>query len=109
MEGVVKLTPIMETGWKDERNGEKMAEVLRVLDSKNSWPRQGAEEVAWAVPLVAKSNGSSMTCEQTIMILAIVFRTNVLFSRCGISRNRLGMHLEPLRDTGGKPPSNTIF
>ena len=105
----MKLTPIMETGWKDERNGETMAEILRVLDCTSSWPRHGVEEIAWTVPLVAESNESLVTCEQPIIILAIVLRTNVLFSRCGISRNRLGMHLKPLQDTRGKPLSKTIF
>lgn len=84
--GSMKLTVILETDWKDETNGETIAEVLRVLDRKNSWPREGAEQVTWAAPLVAESNGSSVTCEKSIIrILIIVLRANALFSRCDIS------------------------
>ena len=78
VEGIIKLTPILETDWKDESNRDTIAEVLRVLDSKNAWPRQGTEEVTWAAPLVGESNGSSVTCEESIInVLAIHSRTNV--------------------------------
>ena len=85
---------IFEKDWKDEKNGEMIAEVLRVLDSRNAWPRQDAEHAAWAAPLALESNGSSVTCESVIKILGNHTRTNILFSRCGISRYGLGMHLE---------------
>ena len=74
-----------------------IAEVLRVLDNADAWPRQGAERVTWAASLARESNGSSVTCEEPVtMALGIHAKANVLFFRCGISRNSLGMHLEPL-------------
>ena len=85
---------VFETDWKDEKNGEVIAEVLRVLDNRHAWPRQDAEHVAWVAPLAQESNGSSVTCELVIEVLGIHPRTNVLFFRCGISRDGLGMHLE---------------
>jgi len=95
-ECVVKFTLILETDWTDERNRETIAEVLRVLDRDNAWPRQGAQRVTWAVPLVKESNGSSVTCEESIIhVLAILSRANVLYCRCGISPNGLGMHIKP--------------
>lgn len=94
--GATNLTLILETDWTDERNEETVAEVLRVLDRDNAWPRQGAQRVTWAVPLFKESNGSSVTCEESIIhVLATLSRTNVLFCRCGISPNGLGMHIKP--------------
>ncbi|PUU75108.1 hypothetical protein B9Z19DRAFT_1067671 [Tuber borchii] len=61
LEAITKLTPILETDWKDESNGDTIAEVLRVLESKNAWPRQGTGQVTWAAPFVGESNGSSVT------------------------------------------------
>ena len=79
------LTLILEIDWKDEKNGETIAEVLRVLNSKNTWPCHGVEQVIWAAPLAGGANGSSVTCEESIVnVLAILSRTNVLFSRCDI-------------------------
>ena len=83
-EGALKLTLILEIDWKDEKNRETIAEVLRVLNSKNSWPCHGVEQVIWAAPLAGGTNGSSVTCEESINVLAILSRTNVLFSRCDI-------------------------
>jgi len=93
----IKFTKILEIDWKDEGNGEAIAEALRVLDHKSAWPRHGAEQVTWAAPLVGGSNGSSVTCEDPIIHVSVILpRTNVLFPRCGISRNRLGMHIKPV-------------
>jgi len=85
IEGVKRFTLIIEIDWRDERNGETIAEVLRVLSSKGSWPRDGAQRVTWAAPLVGGANGFSVSCEESIInVLGILPRTNVLFSRCGI-------------------------
>jgi len=71
--------------WKDERNGETIAEVLRVLSSRGAWPQDGTKLVTWAAPLVGGLNGSSVTCEESIInVLGILPITNILFSRCGI-------------------------
>jgi len=76
---------IIEIDWRDERNGETIAEVLRVLDSRGAWPQDGAKQVTWAAPLVGGLNESSVTCEESIVnVLEILPRTNALFSRCGI-------------------------
>jgi len=90
----MNFTLILEIEWEDERNGEVIAKVLRTLDNRNVWPRQDTEYVTWAAPLAQASNRSSVTCEESVVkVLGIHARTNVLFSRCGISRNGLGMHL----------------
>ena len=60
---------IFEADWKDKKNGEMVAEVLRVLDNRNAWPRQDAEHAAWAAPLARESNRSSVTCESVIKVL----------------------------------------
>lgn len=74
----MKLIAILETDWKDETNGEIIAEVSRVLGRKNVWPRQGKEQVTRAAPLVGESNGSLVTCEESIInVLAIHSRTNM--------------------------------
>jgi len=85
-EGMMKLTLILGIDWQDERNRETIAEALRVLDRKNAWPRHNQEQTTWVAPLAKGTNGSSVTCEKSITnVLAILSRTNVLFSRCGIS------------------------
>ena len=60
---------MLEIDWKDETNGETIAEVLRVLDRQKAWPQQGEEQVTWAAPLpvAGKSNGASVTCTRLIV------------------------------------------
>ena len=68
----------MEIEWEDERNGEVIAEVLRVLDSRNVWPQQDTEYVTWAAPLARESNGSSVTCEEPTIKVFLVIHTITL-------------------------------
>jgi len=65
MEGVMTLILISETDWADERNGETIAKVLRLLDLRDAWPRNGTEQVTWAAPLpvVGKLDPFSVTCK----------------------------------------------
>ena len=95
--------------WKDEKNTETIADVLRVLDDRGGWPRAGAGWVTWAALLVKRPFESSVTCKQSILnVLATFWRTNVLFSRCGVSRNSLGMRIRPLWglwEAGRRPPA----
>jgi len=66
MEGFMKLTLILETHWKNQSNGETIAEVLRALYDKSPW-YAGSELVAWAAPLANKSNEFSVTCKKSII------------------------------------------
>ena len=59
---------MLRIDWKNETNGETIAEVLRVLDRQKAWPEQGEQQVTWAAPLpvAGKSNRTSVTCKQSM-------------------------------------------
>jgi len=101
MKGAMTLMLILETDWKDGGNGETIAKVLRVLDSRGAWPQE-AEQVTWAAPLpvVGKLALFSVTCKQSATSILEALSTNRLSSRCVISRNSLGMRLKPFRNSG---------
>ncbi|RPA96895.1 hypothetical protein L873DRAFT_1791339 [Choiromyces venosus 120613-1] len=46
--------------WKSEANGDRIAEVLRVLDKQDVWPGERSEWVTWAAPL-GQSDRPSVT------------------------------------------------
>lgn len=72
----------METDWKDEANGETIADVLRVLYRKSAWPRQGLEQVTWAAPIPVTGNPTrtSVTCKQLIVKIYRYFEELMCYS-----------------------------
>lgn len=84
IECVMKLTLISGADWKNESNVETIAEVLRALYDETLW-NVGSELPFWAAPLANKSNKFSVTCKKSITNgLAVVWRANAPFPRCGI-------------------------
>jgi len=67
MEGVMKLALILETDWRNDKNDQMIAEVLRVLNRTNAWPGPNAGSVTWAAPLpgAGRPTKFSVTCEHS--------------------------------------------
>ncbi|PWW73371.1 hypothetical protein C7212DRAFT_288142 [Tuber magnatum] len=81
--------------WKDENNGEDIAEIIRVLDDQNAWAGGSSEWVTWAAPLTGRSNGSSITY---VVYDATVWEcSSTLFERQGQAP-----HPRPLTSTGAR-------